>query len=549
MAAFRKPQLAADRDKNHHRGCAGPALLLVLAACAGKQKPPMELTNPDQNRCGGPDCIRAKEWSSPGPNPCPCFDEPAVAPPPSDGTDRPSPTPASVQGAPPHCQAAVAVYVADVETRQILRMAPDGSNVQVLVSGVEANDIDLDVGARKMYWTDHDKDIMRANLDGSEVEVLLKDIPSPYCLALDPEGQRIFWTNQLGNPRVQSSTLDGANVRDLVPGKAEFMIGIAVDPVNRALFWMDGYYRGHVVRAHIDGGNPNEVATTVGIANGVDVDPMGGKVYWTEYGNGPRDDVIRRANLDGSSVETLFDASDGLTTPQHIAVDPAAGKIYWADLHAHRVQRANLDGTGLETIRDGLGYPRGVALLRYPTCEAAAAHVEADRTASPSSWAAPSADGESPPAAADSRPVSGAPTQGYGIIKGIVTLRQPQIRAAGQQAGAEGLPTPDYVEAVAKQQLGGIRACYERELMRQPSLVGKLVIEATIDRKGVVSAARIQQSSSTLGHASSEACVLKAVQRMRFPKVRHDGGVIVRLPLVFSFTTCTKTGVHSRCSR
>jgi len=62
------------------------------------------------------------------------------------------------------------------------------------------------------------------------------------------------------------------------------MIGISVDPVNLALYWMDGYYRGHVVRAYVDGGNPKEIATTVGIANGVDVDPVGGKVYWTEYG-------------------------------------------------------------------------------------------------------------------------------------------------------------------------------------------------------------------------------------------------------------------------
>ncbi len=732
-------QLTLDsHGRRHHR--AALVLLLMVTACGGRQKPPMEYTNPDFNRCGGGACVPAAEWMSPGPNPCPCVQAqtsvcqrempwpvrqaqkpgphvevthsypqwpwpatyqssapvffvrvnrivepkdilsilhvadntgnwrqpqaevvrclveetqdggftsvffrmtecippnsmvtwsigggdwrlgPPVAPeahngsylyevfrthdpqhavgsedpfwnpaqlvsthgeavtraklqeqgetmellrrlgmlslgssaecgpataPVEDEQQGATPAPDGTDGAGRACQQATAVYVTDVETRQILRMAPDGSNVQVLVSGVEANDIDIDIGARKMYWTDHDKDVMRANLDGSGVEVLLKDMPSPYCLALDLAGQRLLWTNQLGNPRVQSSTLEGADVRDLVPGKAEFMIGISVDHVNRALYWMDGYYKGHVVRAYVDGGNPKPIATTVGIANGIDVDPAGGKVYSTEYGNGPGDDVIRRANLDGSNVETLFDASDGLQTPQHIAVDPTAGKIYWADLHAHRVQRGNLDGTGLETIREGMGYPRGVALVRYPTCEEAAAHVETDKTASPTSWASPFEEGEPPPATVDP---SGAQTQGYGIIKGMVTLLQPQVRAAGQQDGAEGLPTPEYVEAVAKQQLGGIRACYERELMRSPSLAGKVLVEATIDAKGVVSAARIQRSASTLGHASAEACILKAVQRMRFPKVRPDGGVIVRLPLVFSFTTCTRAGVHSRCS-
>ncbi len=281
------------------------------------------------------------------------------------------------------CETTTAIYVSDVRRYQILRMAPDGSNVQVLVSGVDASDLGIDVARRKLYWAHHDRDIMRANLNGSSVEVLLEGMPSPYGLALDVAGQRVFWTNQLGNPRVQSATLSGADVRALVPGKAQFMIGIAVDAVNEALYWMDGYYGGSVVRASIDGRNPKLIATTVGIATGIAVDPVGGKIYWTEYGNGPHDDVVRRANLDGSNVETLFDATHGLQTPDRIAVDSWAGKIYWADLHAGRVQRSNLDGTGLETLLSGLGNPRGIALLRYASCEEARAHFEADNAPVP----------------------------------------------------------------------------------------------------------------------------------------------------------------------
>lgn len=264
------------------------------------------------------------------------------------------------------CRAATAVYVTDVQTYQILRMAPDGSNAQILISGVDASDIDVDVAGEKIYWAQDDKHVQRANLDGSAVQRLAQGMPSPYGLALDLEARRVLWTNQLGNPRIQSSAFDGTHVRTLVTGKVAdcCMIGLSVDPVSRALYWMDGYYGGKVMRSGLDGAKPVAIATTVGIANGIDVDPVGRKVYWTEYGNGPNDDVIRRANLDGSKVETLFDASDGLQTPQHIAVDPAAGKIYWTDLHAGRVQRANLDGTGLETIRSGMGYPRGIALLR-----------------------------------------------------------------------------------------------------------------------------------------------------------------------------------------
>jgi sugar lactone lactonase YvrE len=135
-----------------------------------------------------------------------------------------------------------------------------------------------------------------------------------------------------------------------------------------------------VVQAFIDGGNPKPIATTVGIATGVAVDPVGGKIYWTEYGNGPKDDAIRRANLDGSNVETLFDATQGLRTPDRIAVDSWAGRIYWTDLHAGVVQRSNLDGTGLETLPLELSNPRAIELLQYASCDEAQARLEADNT-------------------------------------------------------------------------------------------------------------------------------------------------------------------------
>lgn len=116
------------------------------------------------------------------------------------------PAPDGTDGPDRACQPTTAVYVTDVETRQILRMAPDGSNVQVLVSGVEANDIDLDVALRKMYWTDHDKDILRANLDGSGVEVLLEEkremqlVPEEGIEPTSPYGQRILSPSRLPVP-------------------------------------------------------------------------------------------------------------------------------------------------------------------------------------------------------------------------------------------------------------------------------------------------------------------------------------------------------------
>jgi sugar lactone lactonase YvrE len=252
----------------------------------------------------------------------------------------------------------------------IRRMDPDGSGVEVLISeSIDPDSIAIDPQRGHMYWTHDDVAIMRANLDGSGVETILSDLPSPYGLALDLVADRIYWTNQIDDPAIQSANLDGSDVQGLVPDSVDCCaIGISIDVVNRKMYWMDGYYEGSVMRADLDGANVETIATTVGIATGIDVDPDGGKVYWTEYGNGSLDDVVRRANLDGSQVEALLDASDGLQTPCRIAVDPAEGKIYFSDLHTGRILRANQDGTGLETLWTGEAHTRDIALERHEPC-------------------------------------------------------------------------------------------------------------------------------------------------------------------------------------
>ena len=68
----------------------------------------------------------------------------------------------------------------------ILRADLDGSNVEVLVTGISAEQLILGGVGGKMYWTDWGRDywspdgtIQRANLDGSNVEILVTGLFSP----------------------------------------------------------------------------------------------------------------------------------------------------------------------------------------------------------------------------------------------------------------------------------------------------------------------------------------------------------------------------------
>jgi hypothetical protein len=85
------------------------------------------------------------------------------------------------------------------------------------------------------------------------------------------------------------------------------------------------------------------------------VDGVNGKMYWVDA-DAP---AIRRANLNGSNVETIV--TDNLLFPSAIAVDPAGGKIYWGDQLRSELRRANLDGSSQQLLRS-TAFHRGIAL-------------------------------------------------------------------------------------------------------------------------------------------------------------------------------------------
>jgi hypothetical protein len=79
------------------------------------------------------------------------------------------------------------------------------------------------------------------------------------------------------------------------------------------------------------------------------------KMYWADNGGS----AIRRANTNGTGVETLLDASDGVLSPSALALDLVNAKMYFpydlpAGVDNTKIQRANLDGSGIEDVLVGL---------------------------------------------------------------------------------------------------------------------------------------------------------------------------------------------------
>jgi TonB family protein len=72
--------------------------------------------------------------------------------------------------------------------------------------------------------------------------------------------------------------------------------------------------------------------------------------------------------------------------------------------------------------------------------------------------------------------------------------------------------------------------CYSRELDKDPNLYGKVTTTFTISNEGRVSDAQVLQSS--LNNMNVEACLLRTIRRIRFPKPDGGGEVIVTYPFL-----------------
>ena len=245
-------------------------------------------------------------------------------------------------------------------TGKIMRANQDGSQVQPLfqfyygwVDGL-ATAGPLDVVGGKMYWsvsgtrgTSSSKvEIIRANLDGSQVESLVKwNRPAsiealwivPTDLALDAIAGKIYWTAQgeyyKGKREqfeglIQRANLDGSQVETLLSKLENIPTGIALDITKSKMYWSGS---DRIQRANLDGSQVESVVSEP--AGRLTLDVTEGQVYWS------RSDKIKRANLDGSGVETLI---SGLDSATGIALGLDSGKI----------QQANLDGSGVETLVD-----------------------------------------------------------------------------------------------------------------------------------------------------------------------------------------------------
>jgi hypothetical protein len=114
---------------------------------------------------------------------------------------------------------------------------------------------------------------------------------------------------------------------------------------------------------------------------------------------------------------------------------------------------------------------------------------------------------------------------GRGSVGGVVT------RASARNVAVQGSIDREAVAKVVNQHLQEVRGCYERALLKDPSLSGKVVLEWSISTAGRVVSAKTK--SSTLRNGEVEGCILNYLKTWQFP-LAHGGVVIISYPFLFN---------------
>jgi hypothetical protein len=286
------------------------------------------------------------------------------------------------------------LFVLEFNAGRIHSMNPDGCDKKTIVTDCRNPDgIAVDAQAGHIYWTNmgvpnlNDGSIERIDLDGGNRNVIVPEggTFTPKQIHLDKKNGKLYWCDREGM-RVMRANLDGSQVETLVEaGRGDvdrrdptrWCVGITIDPKRQQIYWTqkgpDNAGLGRIFRANV------EIPKGENAANRSDVEVLFDRLpepidleldldnrilYWTDRGDPPRGNTVNRASIDAKPdapeiVVTHLMEGIGLT------LDVAGGRMFVTDF-AGSIYSANLDGSGERNLLYGQGNLTGIAYVDLP---------------------------------------------------------------------------------------------------------------------------------------------------------------------------------------
>ncbi|XP_072468339.1 low-density lipoprotein receptor-related protein 2 isoform X2 [Notamacropus eugenii] len=201
------------------------------------------------------------------------------------------------------------------------------NDAMVPIAGIQNGyDADFDESEQFIYWVENPGEIHRVKSDGTNRTVFAPAsvLGSPVSLALDWISRNLYYTN----PRTHSIEVL------TLQGETRYRKSLITD---------DGTSLG------------------VGIPIGITIDPVHGKMYWTDGGTDSGIPAkVASANMDGSQIKTLF--TGNLDHVEFITIDIKEQKLYWAVTSTGVIERGNVDGSSRMIVVFHLSHPWGIAV-------------------------------------------------------------------------------------------------------------------------------------------------------------------------------------------
>ena len=222
----------------------------------------------------------------------------------------------------------------------------------------QVKSLTVDAVDGKVYWSEQSSSggtIKRSNLDGTGVAQLVSLSFTPTDIEIDSITDKLYWANSLQGT-IQSADLNGENIKTIIKHDDE-IVDIDIDAKGGKLYWAD---QDSIWRVNLDGTNvETPLSGFLGARQEIGgITVADGKIYWTEHISwGGK---IRRANLNGTDVETLVTIPLG--APNGIAVDTLNGKVYWTNSFGG-IQRMDINGGEVEAVVSGITAPEDFVLV------------------------------------------------------------------------------------------------------------------------------------------------------------------------------------------
>jgi len=280
------------------------------------------------------------------------------------------------------------LFVLELSGDRIHSMNPDGSDRKTIVTDCRFPDgIAVDVEAGHIYWTNmgvpplNDGSIERADLDGGNRKVIVAPggTHTPKQLHLDKENGKLYWGDREGM-RVMRANLDGSQVETLVErgrgdkdqrDETRWCVGITIDPKFGKIYWTQkGATKGglgRIFRANIDipkGETPTNRSDIEVLFDhlpepvDLELDLANRILYWTDRGDPPRGNTVNRVPIDTKADPEIVVTH--LMEGIGIALDVPGNRMFVTDF-AGSVYSADLDGKNERNFLYAQGNLTGIA--------------------------------------------------------------------------------------------------------------------------------------------------------------------------------------------